>query len=234
MLRPFVKDSLLSQFTHNYDLAAIVLGNLFKAHIEVYHKIKDMPHGDDAMVSIVHQAAHFRAQIKSGLSGVLLNPISRMLAAQFNKNFAHKTFMDFFTTGRFSYDLPGGKSITFVDERAPESFDFIGLNFYADMMFGPGPACESGEQMTDMAMWAIRPQSMYDAIKEISSLQVPIIITENGICDAKDDKREQWIVGYSNAVAQSIADGYDVRGYCYWSLLDNFEWNMGHNKKFGL
>lgn len=234
MLRPFITNHLLPHSTDTYFLAATVLGNLFKAHIEVYQTIKNMPHGDNAMISIVHQMAHFKAHNQSGMSGYLLNPVSENLAFQFNKLFAHQTFMKFFTTGIFEYAMPNGSLVTFTDERAPKSFDFIGLNFYTDILFGPGPVCEAGEEMTDMTVWAIRPQSMYEAIKEIASLKVPIIITENGICDAKDDRREKWIIGYSNAVAQAIAEGYDVRGYCYWSLLDNYEWNMGHNKKFGL
>jgi beta-glucosidase len=102
------------------------------------------------------------------------------------------------------------------------------------MYFGPAPTAPEGTEMTDMTMWAIRPQSLYDAIKEISVLHIPIFITENGICDAKDDRREKWIIGYSNALQKAIQDGYNVQAYCYWSLLDNFEWNMGHNKKFGL
>jgi beta-glucosidase len=234
MLRPFIKNYFLPQSTETYALAATVLGNLFKAHIQVYQKIKALPHGKHAMVSIVHQMAHFKAHKQAGLTGYVLNPVSQGLAAQFNKLFAHQTFMKFFTTGKFEYEMPDGSMVRFVDKRAPRSFDFIGLNFYTDMLFGPWPVCEEGEEMTDMAVWAIRPQSMYEAIKEISKLRAPIIITENGICDAKDDRREKWIVGYANAVAQAIAEGYDVRGYCYWSLLDNFEWNMGHNKKFGL
>jgi beta-glucosidase len=233
MLRPFCKDFMLTLLPHHYDLAGTVLGNLFKAHIEAYEAIKKLPNGQTAQVAIVHQAAHFSPLLKSGI-GSLVNPVSRMLARYFNKNFAHAAFMQFFTTGHFKYDLPGGKSIEFIDERAPKSLDFIGLNFYADMFFGPGPACHEGEEMSDMIMWAIRPQAMYRAIQEISALKVPIIITENGICDAKDDRREKWIVGYNNAVKKAIDDGYDVRGYCYWSLLDNYEWNMGYSKKFGL
>lgn len=233
MLRPFCYDTMLSLVPHNYRLAGTVLGNLFKAHIEVYQAIKAMPNGKTAQVSIIHQMAHFDAKVKSGLNG-LLNPISKMLANQFNKNFCHATFMDFFTTGVFKYEVPGEKPVEFIDERAIKSLDYIGLNFYADMTFGPAPECYDGEIQTDMTMWAIRPQSLYKAIKEMSLLNVPIIITENGICDAKDDRREKWIIGYNNAVRQALDDGYDVRGYCYWSLLDNFEWNMGHNKKFGL
>jgi beta-glucosidase len=234
LLRPFTKDVLLSQFSHNYETAAFVLGNLFKAHIETYAAIKSMPYGDKAMVSIIHQMENFNPHVKGGLQGCLFNPLSNRLAEYFERIFGHKMFMDFFKTGCFKYDIPGGRSITFEDKRAPKSLDFIGLDFYADVLFGPAPECENGEEMTDMIVWAVRPQSMYNAIKEISALNVPIIITENGICDAQDDKREKWIVGYNNAIAQAIADGYDVRGYCYWSLLDNFEWNMGHNKKFGL
>ncbi|HEV2601287.1 MAG TPA: family 1 glycosylhydrolase [Candidatus Babeliales bacterium] len=233
MLRPFCNDYLLYPFSHNYVLAGTVLGNLFKAHIEVYETLKVMPHGEQANISIIHQMAHFQPKIKGGINSVL-NPISRMLAKQFNKNFAHKVFMRFFTTGHFVYDVPGDNPIKFVDKRAPHSLDFLGLNFYADMFFGPGPEPKEDEEMTDMTVWSIRPQAIYNAIKELSQLHVPIIITENGICDAKDDRREKWIIGYNNAVEQAIRDGYDVRGYCYWSLLDNYEWNMGHNKKFGL
>jgi beta-glucosidase len=234
MIRPFVKNFFLPSFTHNYHLAGTVLGNLLKAHVEAYKKMKSMPNGDTAMIALIHQMAYFKPHLKTGLSGFILNPISQSLTLEFNKYFAHKTVMQFLKTGRFEYEVPGYESITFTDKRAPKSNDFIGLNFYADMLFEPTPTCEPGEEMTDMTMWAIRPQSMYEAIQEMATLNLPIIITENGICDAQDNRREKWIIGYSNAVAQAIADGYDVRGYCYWSLLDNYEWNMGHNKKFGL
>ncbi len=233
IFRAFCYDTMLSMVPNNYRLAGTVLGNLFKAHIEVYNAIKAMPHGQQAQVSIVHQMALFDAKIKTGVSG-LLNPISKMLAKQFNKNFSHEIFMKFFTTGVFEYEVPGEEPVKFKDTRALNSLDFIGLNFYADMTFGPAPECHEDEEMTDMDMWAIRPYSLYKAIKEISVFNLPIIITENGIPDAKDDRREKWIIGYNNAVKQALDDGYDVRGYCYWSLVDNFEWNMGHNKKFGL
>lgn len=233
ILRPFLNSFLLSPFDQNYALAGTVLGNLFKAHIEAYSAIKDLPYGNKAQVSIVHQVAQFKAKQKIGLLG-LLNPISQNLANQFNKNFAHETFMNFFKTGHFKYVVPGQEPIRFYDSRAMNSLDFIGLNFYADVSFGPTPECKDSEEMTDMTIWAIRPQAMYRAIKEIVTLNVPIIITENGICDAKDDRREKFIISYSNAIKQALNDGYDIRGYCYWSLLDNYEWNMGHNKKFGL
>ncbi|XP_019051456.1 PREDICTED: beta-glucosidase 42 isoform X2 [Nelumbo nucifera] len=73
----------------------------------------------------------------------------------------------------------------------------------------------------------------------------PIYITENGMDDEDsetsplhevldDKKRLGYYKGYLDAVAQSIRDGVDVRGYFAWSLLDNFEWAQGYTKRFGL
>ena len=95
------------------------------------------------------------------------------------------------------------------------------------------PACYPDEIMTDMP-YALYPQGLYDAIVTVSQLNVPIYITENGIPDGKDDRREKFITEYISQVHRACADGYDVRGYYYWSLMDNFEWDLGYLKKFGL
>ena len=89
------------------------------------------------------------------------------------------------------------------------------------------------EPMTDMN-YPIYPEAIYRSIKRVSNLGVPIFITENGIADAKDDRRALYIDRYIRAVARSIQEGFDVRGYFYWSLMDNFEWSEGYNMKFGL
>lgn len=216
---------------NNYTKAGIVLGHLLKAHVRVYMTMKKMAHGDKAKICLVHQMALFDAAQWTYIKP--LEIISTMFARQFTRIFAHEVVLHFLKTGEFNYDV-GGKHISFIDKRAPKTIDFIGLNFYAPVTFAPWPTCNPGEIMTDMDVWPIRPQSLYDAIKTISVLNVPIIITENGIPDAKDDRRERWILGYTRALKKAVDDGYDVRGYYYWSLLDNFEWNMGHDKKFGL
>ncbi len=203
--------------------AACVLFNLFKAHNDAYAAIKSAPNGKNSKVGIVHQMSRF-----SGLKGVPNPAIGEM-----NDMFAHDLFMKFFRKGEFDYPIIVGRDVKLFDKRAPLSLDFIGLNFYASVTLAPAPTAEKGETMTDM-VWAIRPHSMYEGIKEVSKLGVPIMITENGIPDAKDDRRAQWIIGYSNALKKAIDEGYDVRGYYYWSLFDNYEWNMGHDKKFGL
>ena len=77
-------------------------------------------------------------------------------------------------------------------------------------------------------------EGIYRAIQAVSSLNVPILITENGIADSEDQRRKIYIERYLYAVSKAIKDGYDVTGYFYWSLMDNFEWAFGYDMKFGL
>ena len=65
-------------------------------------------------------------------------------------------------------------------------------------------------------------------------LNLPIIITENGIADAKDDRRHLFIRRYLYALSRAMRDGAIVKGYFYWSLYDNFEWAEGYKMRFGL
>ncbi|MDP6853774.1 MAG: family 1 glycosylhydrolase, partial [Candidatus Marinimicrobia bacterium] len=73
-----------------------------------------------------------------------------------------------------------------------------------------------------------------DALKEISTLGKPIIVTENGIADVKDTLRAKWIKEYLSQLRRALNDGMDIRGYFYWSLMDNYEWAEGYHMKFGL
>lgn len=62
----------------------------------------------------------------------------------------------------------------------------------------------------------------------------PIMVTENGIDDASDLKRQRFIPAAIASVEAAIRDGIPVLGYIHWSLLDNFEWFSGYGPKFGL
>ena len=87
--------------------------------------------------------------------------------------------------------------------------------------------------MTDMP-YTIYAEGIYRAIKLVSKLNLPIIITENGVADKNDSIRSDYIKKYLFAVSKSIEDGYNVIGYYYWSLMDNFEWAFGYDMRFGL
>ena len=155
--------------------------------------------------------------------------------------------MHFLQTGQLFPNIPYLRT-TIPD--APECNDFIGLNFYSHIviesnilgslwdlninkeMFGK-PSCFQGEVMTDMP-YSVYPEGLYDAIKAVAKLGKPIYITENGVPDGCDDRRPLFIKRYLYAMSRPIKEGCDVRGYFYWSLMDNFEWNEGYTKKFGL
>src|SRR5205807_9696703 len=80
------------------------------------------------------------------------------------------------------------------------------------------------------------PQAVGGAIRRAHRAcpGVPILVTENGIATANDEKRIAYIDTAMREVLACLADGIDVRSYMYWSLLDNFEWAMGYAPTFGL
>ena len=63
---------------------------------------------------------------------------------------------------------------------------------------------------------------------------VPLLVTENGIGTTDDEQRIDYVRQALAGVLDAIADGVDVRGYTYWSLLDNFEWALGYRPRFGI
>lgn len=65
-------------------------------------------------------------------------------------------------------------------------------------------------------------------MKRVAQLGKPIIVTENGIADSKDEwKRDLFIKRYLYALSKAIQEGLPIKGYYYWSLYDNFEWAEG-------
>lgn len=111
--------------------------------------------------------------------------------------------------------------------------DFIGLNHYNRNIIDNGFGKNPNKIQTDFG-WEYWPDSIYQALMELKPYHKPIYITENGIADASDVLRRQFIPAVLAAVHHAIADGTDVRGYFYWSLLDNFEWDKGYWLRFGL
>ena len=63
---------------------------------------------------------------------------------------------------------------------------------------------------------------------------VPIYVTENGYSGNDDTRRAAFIRQALDGVSQAIGAGAEIRGYFYWSLLDNFEWMLGYRQRFGL
>ncbi len=111
--------------------------------------------------------------------------------------------------------------------------DFIGLNNYHHNTINYGFNKNKNEKLSDMG-WELYPEALYYGLLDIRKYNKPIYITENGLAD-KEDKYRSWFIRENiKAVARAMEDGVDVRGYLYWSLLDNFEWDKGFWPRFGL
>jgi beta-glucosidase len=113
--------------------------------------------------------------------------------------------------------------------------DWVGVNYYSRTWVGlPWPTRPLGSgKRTDFG-WEIYPQGLYDVLRRVGRLARPVVITENGIADADDAQRADYIVRHLREVQRAISDGVDVRGYMHWTLLDNFEWSEGFTQRFGL
>ena len=137
--------------------------------------------------------------------------------------------------------MPGMDKVKYINKSGLGTLDFIGLNNYSHQRVKSRLNTKEffrfefypDEEMTDM-FYPIYPEAIYRSIKRAKDIDVPIIITENGIADKKDDRRRRYIERYLYAVSKAIKEGADVRGYYYWSLMDNFEWSEGYEMKFGL
>ena len=66
------------------------------------------------------------------------------------------------------------------------------------------------------------PQGLVDGLCQLKDL--PVYITENGFCCDDDRLRILYLARHLQAVSEAMRKGCDVRGYLYWSLLDNYEW----------
>jgi beta-glucosidase len=207
-------------------MAYQVLKNLLQAHVDVYTALKKLPGGDKAQIGFAHQHLVFEPYHK-------INILDHIVPKLFNPLITEKIF-NFFKTGIFEYKLSDIITISYQAPRNQKLLDFIGLNYYSRVLVNWfTPSHRPHELMTDMP-YPIFAEGLYSAIAHMAELKVPIYITENGIADASDTKREAWLKKYLFALHQAIQDGYDVRGYYWWSLMDNFEWDMGFEPKFGL
>jgi beta-glucosidase len=116
--------------------------------------------------------------------------------------------------------------------------DFLGVQTYTRMLIGPdgwiGP--EPGVPVLPMG-YELWPDALAACLRRawtVTAGRVPLWVTENGIGTDDDEQRIAFVAAALKGVRAVIGEGVDVRGYTYWSLLDNFEWAFGYRPKFGL
>jgi beta-glucosidase len=120
--------------------------------------------------------------------------------------------------------------------RATEGDDFIGVQCYSRVHFGPeGQAPnEPGVPTTQMG-YEYWPQGVEHCARRAAALTgVPVLVTESGIATDDEAERMIYLAEVLRGVGRALDDGVDIRGYFVWSLLDNFEWEHGFRPRFGL
>lgn len=142
--------------------------------------------------------------------------------------------------------LPTGWEDHFATITAP--LDWIGVNYYTRKLIaasdGPWPSFVSAPSklpLTQMG-WEIYPDGLRDFLirtaREYSG-DLPIYVTENGMANpdeagVPDTARIEYLTSHLNAARQAIGQGVPLKGYFAWSLMDNYEWSLGYEKRFGL
>ncbi len=128
--------------------------------------------------------------------------------------------------------------------------DFLGINYYFRQVvesdgghgFRVKPLPDVERTQMD---WEVYPQGLRDLLLEFRQRYPalpPIYITENGMASddhvrdgrVHDEQRTRYFNSHLAAVDEAMRQGVDVRGYFAWSLLDNFEWSYGYEKRFGI
>ena len=124
--------------------------------------------------------------------------------------------------------------------------DFLGINYYSRRVVsasGNWDANSSGLPLTDMG-WEIYPEGLTELLLRLHRDYElpPLYVTENGaafrdvLSDGRihDAQRSDYIARHIAAISQAMSQGVSMQGYMVWSLLDNFEWASGYQKRFGI
>jgi beta-glucosidase len=213
-------------------LALRALKNILISHERAY----DIIHAKvtDAKVSVAHNMAAFAPWKR-------LNPLDRLLSG-IAKYFYNHSLLDAFITGTLRIKFPFKKPIE-MPVPIKGKLDFFGVNYYTrvhirfNLLKKMGVELRhrdiDGYGLTDIG-WEIYPHGLERVLRYASKLEVPLIITENGIATHDVQKKIKFMKGHIDTLEKCMKKGIDVRGYFYWSLIDNYEWLQGLDARFGL
>jgi beta-glucosidase len=169
------------------------------------------------------------------------HPLDRALVRLGAPAYNH-SFHEALVSGHLRMNMPGIGSTRVHIPHARGSCDFIGMNYYtrAHLRFVPRAPFisfkyrdEQARGLTDIG-WEDRPEGFGQILRELQRYGLPVWVTENGIDDRHGQRRPSYLHTHLGQVLAARAQGVDVRGYLYWSLLDNFEWLEAWGPRFGL
>lgn len=145
--------------------------------------------------------------------------------------------------------LPSGWQNDFTTIMAP--LDWLGLNYYTCKRLGPADAPwpayrdHPGPLPKTQMGWEICPDGLYHFLTTTTRQftgDLPLYVTENGMANADrvengavdDVARIDYLSKHLAAASKALSEGVPLKGFFVWSLLDNYEWALGYEKRFGL
>ena len=150
----------------------------------------------------------------------------------------------------FAPHMPAGWEGDMAGISAP--IDFLGVNYYTrsnvahdDAAPWPHTKPVTGPLPKTQMEWEIYPEGLRAVLTRMARDYVgdlPIFVTENGMAWADviengavhDPVRQDYMSAHIGAARAAIDEGANVQGFFYWSLLDNYEWAFGYEKRFGM
>jgi len=210
-------------------LALRVEANLVRGHAAAYRAIHSIQ--TEARVGY---AAHYRPMVPR-FAWFPLDVLERYL---------HSTTINL----AFPSAIGGGVMRTPLgNTKIPEAKgtqDYLGLNYYSQdtvafdlrkpqELFGHR-YYPPGSDLAESGMNVNVPEGFYRALQWANQFKVPILVTENGIEDAKDTIRPRYLAGHIHQMWHAVNFNWPVKGYFFWTLVDNFEWERGWTQRFGL
>lgn len=204
--------------------------NVMRAHAAAYHTIHEIQPG--AQVGLAHHMIDWKPW--------RVWAIADQVATRVVRHMFHDAILSTIVWG--TMHIPGRRTILMPE--IANTLDWIGVNYYqryrvifdifhkkdvpaadirtrADVWRGPG-------------LWGeIHPQGMFDTLLNVwKRYRIPLYITENGIPDETDQNRPNFIITHLHQLWNAIRHGIPVKGYYFWSLVDNFEWTEGYDPRF--
>lgn len=151
----------------------------------------------------------------------------------------NELFLEGVATGRLDPNVDG-----VLDAPLPSlegRLDWVGVNYYTRLPVAglPGPLLDGYDWLdflpvTEDGLFLTYPEGLAEMLRLAHRFGLPILVTENGMLDPTPDGGETFLKPHLRSVQAALDEGIDVRGYFYWTLVDNYEWNHGMALPFGL
>ncbi len=214
-------------------LAGYVVLNQLNAHVQAVKEFRKI--NPNARIGIAHMCNPLDGYSK-------WNPMEKTITKIFSY-LINETTIKFFKTGKFRWVPPWVRG---NNKDAPGSLDFFGINYYThttvkqihpfkmEAMHRPDEIVVDDSLKSAERTKVMYPEGLYRSIVRASKLNIPMYITENGAATNNRELKEEYLKKHLYVISRALSEGFDIRGYFFWTLIDCFSWNKGYANKHGI